>query len=79
MLWNPTVSTGDAIFGVREGKFGFNIAGSPEIRVVVEACFDLGSPVWTPVSTNILSGGASYFSDAEWGKHSSAVYRFRSP
>ena len=66
-------------FGLKEGKFGFTVTGSSEITVVVEGCFDLGNPVWTPVSTNVLSGGASYFADAEWSKHSSAVYRFRSP
>ncbi len=79
VLWNPTVSTSDPSFGVREGTFGLEIKGSPGIRVTVEACFDLANPVWLAISTNTLKDGSWYFSDSRWTNHASAVYRFRSP
>ena len=31
--------------------------------IVVEACTNLANPVWSPVETNTLTGGSSYFSD----------------
>jgi len=31
------------------------------------------------VRTNTLTGGASYFSDAQWTNYPSRFYRFRSP
>ncbi len=79
VLWNPSASTADPDFGVKAGSFGFNITGSPDITVVVEACSDLANPVWTPLSTNTLTGGSSYFSDPTWTNLPSTTYRFRSP
>jgi len=35
-------------------------------RVVVEVCTNLATPVWSPVSTNTLTEGWSYFSDPQW-------------
>ena len=47
--------------------------------VVVEACTDLAHPTWSPVGTNTLSEGWSYFSDLEWTKSPGRFYRIRSP
>jgi hypothetical protein len=46
---------------------------------VVEACTDLGAPVWTPLGTNTLTGGSSYFSDPQWINYSGRFYRLRPP
>jgi hypothetical protein len=78
-LWNPSASTQDPAFGVRDGKFTFKITGTADIPVVVEACDSLTEPVWVPVRTNTLAGGSSLFSDPSWASHQSRVYRFRSP
>jgi len=45
----------------------------------VEACAALASAVWSPVSTNTLTGGSSYFSDSQWTNHSARFFRLRSP
>jgi len=37
MLWNPLVQTTDGSFGVRQNQFGFNIAGTPDMPLVIEA------------------------------------------
>ena len=52
-------------FGVRAGQFGFTITGASGLVIVVEECADLANPVWSPVGTNTLAGGSSYFSDPQ--------------
>ena len=82
-LWNPQAQN-DASFGVQNNQFGFNIAGSSNLVIVVEACTNLTNPVWSPVSTNSLNtfvgtNGTSYFSDPEWTNYPGRFYRLRSP
>jgi hypothetical protein len=79
VLWNPQAQTGDGSFGVRNHQFGFNITGTADLVIIVEACTNLANPVWTPVATNTLTSGSSYFSDPQWTSFSSRYYRFRSP
>ncbi len=78
-LWLPQVQSGDAAFGVKSNKFGFNINWVGNRVVVVKAATNLVSPVWLPVSTNTLSGGASYFSDPHWTNYPSRYYRLNAP
>ena len=63
VLWNPLIQTGDASFGVQNNQFGFDITGAANLTVVVEACTNLASPVWTPLQTVTLTNGLFYFSD----------------
>ncbi|MGO8928807.1 MAG: hypothetical protein ACLQU3_18220 [Limisphaerales bacterium] len=79
VLWNPQVQSSRATFGVRTNRFGFNITGTSNLVIVVEACIDPGNPVWLPASTNTLTGGSSYFSDPQWTNYPSRFYRLRSP
>ena len=79
VLWNPQAQANDASFGVRTNRFGFNITGSSNLVIVVETCTNLTNPAWSPVSTNALTGGSSYFSDSQWTNHTTGFYRFRSP
>lgn len=65
-------------FGVRANQFGFTVWAT-NLSVVVEATTDLGSSVWSPVSTNALSGGSFSFSDPQWTNYSRRFYRIRSP
>ena len=75
VLWNPRVTT----FSVTGGQFGFNITGPTNAVIVVVASTNLVNPVWSPVSTNILTGGASSFSDPQSSSYPRRFYRFRSP
>jgi BspA type Leucine rich repeat region (6 copies) len=79
VLWNPQAQTADGGLGVQNDQFGFNITGSSNLVIVVEACQDLVNPVWTPVGTNTLTDGSSYFSDSEWTNYPGRFYRLRSP
>jgi BspA type Leucine rich repeat region (6 copies) len=77
MLWRPQIQTGDANLGVRSNQFGFCINWASRMSVVVEATRDLVNPNWHPLSTNSITGAATYFGDPEWGKYSSRFYRLR--
>ncbi|MGO9199783.1 MAG: leucine-rich repeat domain-containing protein [Limisphaerales bacterium] len=78
-LWNPQMQTSDGRFGVMANQFGFNITGTPDLVVVVEAATDLANPTWSPVATKTLASGSAYFSDPEWTNYPARFYRLRSP
>ena len=84
VLWNPQAQTNDGSFGVQNNQFGFNITGNSNLVVVVEACTNLASPIWSPVSTNSLNtfvgtNGTSYFSDPQWTNYPCRFYGFSWP
>lgn len=75
LCWNPTIPY-DAEFGFLENEFGFNINGTPNIPVVIEASTNLSSGLWVPIITNTLGdSGSIYFSDAASTDHASRFYR----
>jgi len=80
-LWflpNPLILSGSS-FGIQTNQFGFIISWATNVPVVVDACTDLTSPTWSPVSTNTLTGGSAYFSDPQWTNYPARFYRLRSP
>ncbi|HTL55055.1 MAG TPA: leucine-rich repeat protein [Candidatus Limnocylindrales bacterium] len=79
VLWNPQVQTEDGSFGVRQNQFGFNIAGTADIPLVVEATVDLAATSWKPLQTCTLTNGLLYFSDPQWKNYPERLYRIRSP
>jgi hypothetical protein len=79
VLWNPQAQTSGASFGVRTNRFGFTISGSSNLVIVVEACTNPANSLWSPVGTNTLTGGSSYFSDPRWTNYPARFYRLRSP
>ncbi len=72
------VQTSDPYFGVQTNSFGFTINGTSNLVIVVEASANLANPVWSPLATNTLTGGSSYFSDPQWTNHPGRFYRLRS-
>jgi len=79
LLSNPTILNFEPDFGVQTNAFGFTISWATNPPVVVEASSDLANSIWTPVSTNILVDGISYFSDPQWTNYPGRYYRLRSP
>ena len=79
VLLNPQVQTSGASFGVRTNRFGFNITGSSNLVIVVEASTNLANPVWIPLQTNTLNGSQVYFSDPQWTNYHGRFYRLSSP
>ena len=83
-LWSlpnpyPVILSNDPSFGVQTNGFSFTISWPIHSSVVVEACTDLANSDWSPVATNKLTDGSSYFSDAEWTNYPGRFYRVRSP
>ena len=69
VLWNPQLQlTGGVV----------QITGNTNIPVVVEACTNLASPVWTPLQNTTLTGGTLSITDAP-PNAGSRFYRVRSP
>jgi len=79
VLWNPTVPINDPSFGIQADLFGFTVTGTDGLVIVVEAAADLANPEWSPVSTNTLTGGSSYFSDPDSTSHPVRYFRLRAP
>ena len=65
-------------FGIVSNAFGFLISGTANLGFVVETSTNLLSPIWVPITTNTLSGGAVYFSDPYWTNYPGRFYRVRS-
>jgi hypothetical protein len=81
-LWalpNPLILNSGLRFGPQTNAFGFIISWATNIPVVVEVCTNLANAAWSPVATNTLTGGSSYFSDPQWMNHTHRFYRLRSP
>lgn len=76
-LWLPKMEAAATGFGLPRNQFGFNVRWATGRTVVVEASAVLASPVWTPVSTNAVKDGWSYFSEAEWTNYPGRFYRIR--
>ena len=69
VLWNPQLQlTGGVV----------QVTGNTNIPVVVEACTNLASPVWTPLQNTTLTGGTLSITDAP-PNAGSRFYRVRSP
>ncbi|HEY1662896.1 MAG TPA: leucine-rich repeat protein [Verrucomicrobiae bacterium] len=77
LLWNPAAQAGGPDFGKNANGFGFNITGTSNLMVVVEASTNLIN--WQPVQTITLTTGSAYFSDPQWTNYPGRYYRFRSP
>jgi hypothetical protein len=70
----PTILTFPPYFGVQTNQLGFRVSWAANIPVVMEACANLASPDWLPLTTNALTGGWFYFSDPEWTNHPARSY-----
>ncbi len=78
-LWNPEVQTDDGSFGIWSGRFGFNVAGTVDIPITIEASIDCSAGNWNALQTCTLTNGSVYFSDPLWTNYPSRFYRIRSP
>jgi hypothetical protein len=79
LLWNPQPLASGANFGVQSNQFGFNITGTSNLPMVVEACTNLANPVWIPLQTNTLTNGSFYFSEPLQSNTPGRFYRISAP
>ena len=64
---------------MRTNHFGFNITGTANIPITVEACSDLANPVWTAVTNGTLTNGSFHFSEPLQGNGAGRFYRIGAP
>ncbi len=79
LLWNPMAQTTDGSFGVGQNGFGFNIAGTADIPLVIEGSTGLAPSSWVPLQNCTLTNGLVYFTDPQWMTYPQRFYRIRSP
>jgi hypothetical protein len=79
VLWNPLIQSSGVNFGISNNNFGFNITGTANIPIVVEASTDLANSVWTPLRTLTLTNGSVYFSEPLQTNSSGRFFRISSP
>ena len=82
VLWflpNPVILDRSPSFGVHTNRFGFIISWATNLPIVVEACTNMANAAWSPVGTNTLIDGSSYFNDPQWKNYPARFYRLRSP
>ena len=79
MFPTPLILNHSSSFGVKTNQFGFIISWATNVPVVIEASTNLANPTWSPVATNTLISGTSYFSDPQWTNYPARFYRLRSP
>lgn len=73
----PVILTAAPGFGPQTNGFSFIISWATNASVVVEACATLPDPAWSPVGTNTLVGGSSYFIDPQWTRFPGRFYRLQ--
>ena len=78
-LWNAAIQTGDPSFGVGANGFGFNIAGTTNLPILLEAATNLVRASWATLKTCSITNGSIYFSDAAWTNYRARYYRLRTP
>jgi hypothetical protein len=78
-LWNPQIQASGASFGVQNNRFGFNITGTTNISIVVQACTNLANPAWVALQNVTLTNGSFYFSDSQWTNFPGRYYRISAP
>jgi hypothetical protein len=64
-----------ATAGIQPAGFVFDVGASAGQEVVLEMCPDLSSEDWTPVSTNLVSGGTLEVTIPDWASDPSRFYR----
>ena len=61
--------------GVQPAGFVFDVVASDGQEVVVETCPELSAGEWSPLSTNVVSGGSLEFTVPDWAGNAFRFYR----
>ncbi len=74
-LWNPKAKTPTVL----NNQFTFDITGTWNIPIAVEASTNLASGTWVHLQTSTLTNGLLHFTDPDWITYPARFYRIRSP
>lgn len=79
VLWNPVIQSGALGFGPIGEGFYFNVSGTADIPIEVDACTDLAKGDWSPLLTTTLSDGSLDFTDTAQTNYPARFYRISGP
>jgi hypothetical protein len=79
VLWNPLIQATNGNFGVQNNQFGFDITGTTNIPIVVQASTNPANPVWTSLTNVTLTNGLFHFSEPAQPNSPARYYRIASP
>jgi BspA type Leucine rich repeat region (6 copies) len=79
VLWNPLIQSSGPGFGIGPAGFSFNITGTTNIPIVVEATTNPANANWLALQSLNLTDGTFNFSDPNWTNSPTRHYRIRSP
>jgi uncharacterized repeat protein (TIGR03803 family) len=77
LTFPPQIQFNDGSLAIRSNGFGFNLTGTLNQIVVIEACTNLALTNWVSLQTNTLGTNAINFSDVEWTNYPDRYYRVR--
>jgi len=75
VLWNVRIQG----VAIRGNQFEFEVTGTPNIPVLVEASTNLVAGTWVPLQNSILLNGPLYFVDPTWAASPVRFYRLSVP
>jgi hypothetical protein len=78
-LWNPQMQSGNNNFVGGTSPFGFNVVGTADIPIVIEASANPGVGSWVQLQSCTLTNGSINFSDPQSMTIPARFYRIRSP
>jgi hypothetical protein len=75
VLWNPTLQPPALV----DTQFTFDITGTTNIPIVLEATPDVRGGSWVSLLSGTLTNGLLHFTDPSWTNYANRFYRIRSP
>jgi hypothetical protein len=79
VLWNPTIQATGTNFGVQSNQFGFDIIGTTNLPIAIEACDDLAQSNWVVLQRLTLTNGLFHFSERFQTNNPARFYRIGFP
>jgi hypothetical protein len=77
VLWNPGITGTN--FGIQGGQYGFDITGTSNLPIAIEACDDLVQSNWVVLRRLSLTNGLVHFSEPFQSNAPARFYRIGFP
>jgi hypothetical protein len=79
VLWNPGIQATGTNFGIQGGQYGFDITGTSNLPIAVEACDDPTQSNWVVLRRLSLTNGLIHFSEPFQSNAPARFYRIGFP
>jgi hypothetical protein len=79
VMWNPTIQAAGTSFGLQNGQYGFDITGTTNLPIAIEACDDLSLSNWVVLKRLTITNGLFHFSEPFQPNTPARFYRIGFP